>query len=303
MRRHSDRNWDLLRSVTPGEEEKNRMRNKIKSSIGTQAGQKEKHRIIEWKNIVLTALFLFISAGLLIQLQKQYQYTERLGQSQTINDLSFKWDLESVYSEKKEEDFAFFEEGNPEQVGMAGFVTDREKGKIMNTRAMYMAKEMDNFPYPTTLYIEHVKMMDVSLRYHFFVEAGQKTIHFSFDYPKLEYAEIFQIISSLDFGKPKPYRHDQQLYVTHGYGNLPYPVGLKPVELTGNTEKYVWEQGSHSQNYNDYVGKIKATGEWKQINDGGSSHTFESNDGLEIVNISIIGQEIIYKYSYPNREE
>lgn len=303
MRKHSDEQWDLLKTITPGADESKRMKSKLIFSIRSQTALKEKHKIFELKNIVLTALFLFISAGLMIQLQKHYQNTDRLGQYHTINDFSLKWDLESVYSEKNEEDFALFEEGNPEQVGMAEFVTDGEKEKIINTSAIHMSKEMEKFPYPTTLYIEHVKMMDVALRYHFFVEAGKEIMHFSFDYPKLDYAEIFQVISSLDFVEPKPYRHNQQLYVNHGYGKLPYPVGLTPVELIENTEKYEWEKGSSPEKFKDYVDKIKSTGEWKQINGGGSSYTFESNDGLEIVTISINGQEILYKYSYPNREE
>jgi hypothetical protein len=302
LKKLSEGNWDLLRSVTPGEEERNRMRNKIKSSIRTQAGQKEKHRFFELKNNVLTALFLFISAGLLFQLQQHYQSPGGSGQLQAVNEFSLNWDLESIYSEKNSEGYAFFKKGYPEQVGMAEFVTEGEKKKIINTSAMNMAKEMENFPYPTSLYIEHVKMVDVSLRYHFFVEAGKETMHFSFDYPKLDYAEIFQVISSLDVIKPKPYRHDEQLYVTHGYGSLPYPVGLRPVELIGDKEKYVWEEGV-PQNFKDYIEKIKSTGIWKQIKGGGSSYTLESNDGSEIVEISLKGKEITYHYSYPNREE
>jgi hypothetical protein len=302
LKKPSERNWTVLRAVTPGEDETDRMRSKIRSSIRAQAGLNIKHRIFELRNVVLTALFVIISAGLLIQLQQHYQSPNGSGQSQAVNELSLNWDLESIYSEKNEEGYAFFEKGNPEQVGMAEFVTDGEKNKIINTSAMNMAKEMVNFPYPTSLYIEHVKMMDVSLRYHFFVEAGKETMHFSFDYPKLEYAEIFQVISSLDVIKPKPYRHDEQLYVTHGYGSLPYPVGLRTVELIGDKEKYVWEQGVPQQ-FKDYIEKIKSTGIWKQIKGGGSSYTLESTDGSEIVEISLKGKEITYQYSYPNREE
>ncbi|WP_035208933.1 hypothetical protein [Mesobacillus boroniphilus] len=226
MKKPSERNWAALRSVTPGEDERDRMRSKIRSSIRAQAGFNVKHKIFELKNVILTAIFVILSAGLLIQLQQHYQSPDGAGQSQAVNEFSLNWSLGSIYSEKNEEGYAFFEKGNPEQVGMAKFVTDGEKNKIINTSAMNMAKEMVNFPYPTSLYIEHVKMMDVSLRYHFFVKAGKETLHFSFDYPKLEYAEIFQVISSLNFIEPKPYRHDEQLYVTHGYGSLPYPVGI-----------------------------------------------------------------------------
>lgn len=302
LRKPSERNWTVLRSVTPGEEENNRMRSKIRSSIRARAELNAKQRIFELKNVVLTALFVIISAGLLIQLQQHYQSPNGSGQSQAVNEFSLNWDLESVYSKKNEEGYAFFEKGNPEQVGMAEFVTDGDKNKIINMSAMNMAKEMVNFPYPTSLYIEHVKMMDVSLRYHFFVEAGKKTMHFSFDYPKLEYAEIFQVISSLDFIEPKPYRYNEQLYVTHGYGSLPYPVGLRPIELIGDKEKYVWEQGLPQQ-FKEYIDKIKATKMWKQIKDGGSAYTFESTDGTEIVEISLMGKEITYQYLYPKREE
>lgn len=302
MKNHSDGNWDLLRSVTPGEDERNRMRNKIRKSIRTQTGQKEKYGIFELKNVVLTALFVIISAGLLIQLQQHYQSADEQGQSQAVQDFTLNWDLERIYSKKNEEGYAFFDESNRKQVGIAEFVTEGEREKIISSRTMNMAKEMVNFPYPTSLYIEHVKMMDVSLRYHFFVEAGKEIMHISFDYPMLEYAEIFQVISSLDFNDPPPYRHEEQLYVTHGYGNLPYPVGISPIKLMGDTEKYVWDQGV-PQRVKDYIENIKSTGLWKQIKDGGSSYTFESTDGSEIVIISVNGKEISYEYSYPNREE
>jgi hypothetical protein len=298
----SEQNWAVLKSFTPGEEERNRMRDNIKASIRAQTGHKEKDGRFAWKNLLYTAIFLIISGGLLVQLQQHDQYPERPGESQNVGDFNLSWDLDSVYSEKNANGFVFFEEGNPEQVGMAEFVNVGEKEKLLNTKAINTEKEMANFPYPTSLYIEHVKMMDVSLRYHFFVKVGKETMHFSFDYPKLEYAEIFQLISSLDFINLQPYQHDEQLYVTHGYGSFPYPVGLRPLELSGNTETYMWDKGI-PQNANDYIENIRASGLWKQIKGAGSSYTFESTDRSEIVKISLQGKEITYEFSYPNKED
>jgi hypothetical protein len=302
MNRHSNENWELLKTITPPEKQKIRIRNRLISSIRTQRPAKRNNRIFELKNLVLTALFLLISAGLLFQLQANNLISDETGGHQAGSYPDFTWELENVYSEKTSNGYVFYEDGSPEQIGIAEKVTVKRRDEIIKSPGMNVKETMENFPYPTTLYIEHVKRMDVSLRYHFFIQAGKETIHFSFDYPKLEYAEIFQFIASLDFKKPEPYKHDGLLYVAHGYGTLPYPVGLKPIEIKGDTETYIWEHGS-KDDYRDYIEKIKSTGEYKETNSDGLSYIFESANGSQIVKVSLIGKEITYEFSYPNREE
>lgn len=302
MNKHSNENWELLKTLMPPEDQKIRIRNRLISSLRNQRSAKRNNKIFEIKNVVLTAIFLVISAGLLFQLQTDHLIFEDTGGHQAGTSLDFTWELENVYSEKTPNGYVFYEEGSPKQIGIAEKVTAERRDQIIKSPGMNVKETMESFPYPTTMYIEHVKMMDVSLRYHFFIQAGKEIIHFSFDYPKIEYAEIFQIIASLDFKKPEPFKHDGLLYVTHGYGTLPFPVGLKPVEFNGDRETYTWENGS-KDDYRDYFEKIKSSGEWKEANSDGISYIFESADGSEIVKISLIGKEITYEFSYPNREE
>jgi hypothetical protein len=300
MNKSSDEQWELLKKLTPGECERDRMRLKIRSSIRTFKAQKKKERTFDLKNVVFTSLFLLLSAGLLFQVQNYDQHEDRSGQSHAVKKISLNWDLDTVYSERSPEGYEFYKNEESEKVGFAQFVSERKKKEIIGSKAMNIENELQNFPYPTKLYIEHVKMMDVSLRYHFFVEAGKNILYFSFDYPKLEYAEIFQIIGSLDLKNPAPYQHEQLLYVVHGYGKLPYPVGLRPAEIDGGKEKYTWERVT-DQTMKDYLDKILATGVWKHTGGEGPSYIFESLDGMEIVEITRNGKEITYQYSYPDR--
>lgn len=300
MNKSSDEQWELLKKVTPGEGERDRMRLKIRSSIRTIKPQKKKERTFDLKNVVFTSLFLLLSAGLLFQVQNYDQQEDRSGQSHTVMKFSLNWDLDTVYSERSPEGYEFYKNGESEKVGFFQFVSERKKKEIIGSKAMHIENELQNFPYPTKLYIEHVKMMDVSLRYHFFVEAGKNILYFSFDYPKLEYAEIFQIIGSLDLKNPAPYQHEQPLFVMHGYGKLPYPVGLQPAEIDGGKEKYTWERVT-DQTMKDYLDNIQATGVWKHTGGGGPSYIFESLDGMEKVEITRNEKEITYQYSYPDR--
>ncbi|CAM3997398.1 hypothetical protein [Mesobacillus thioparans] len=302
MNKFSDEQWESLKKLIPSDCERDRIRMNIRSSIRNSKAQSKKQRIFDLKNVVLTSLFLLLSAGLLFQVQNYDQREDKASQSQAVKEFSLNWDLDTVHTEKSREGYDFYKKGESEKVGFAEFVNDRKKKEILSSKAMNFEKELQNFPYPTKLYIEHVKMMDVSLRYHFFVEAANKTLYFSFDYPKLEYADIFQIIGSLDLKNPAPNHHDEPLYVTHGYGYLPYPVGLRPAEIDGVTEKYIWDRGT-DQNMKDYLDKIQATGVWKHTGGEGPSYNFESADGKEVVKITRKEKELTYQYSYPDRDE
>jgi len=300
LNNHFDDNWKNLKQIKPPAYKKEAIRNQITNSIRTKTNERAVFRIFEWKNVVLTSLFLLISAGILFQLQSNYQKQEA-PVSSASNGL-FTWNIKNIYGEKSEDGYVFFKEGSSIPVGYADIVTEDEQKKITSTGAMYVEKELENFPYPTTLYIEHVKMADVSLRYHFFVNAANTTTHFSFDYPKLEYAEIFHLIATLLFKDQKPYIHDEQLYATHGYDTLPFPVGLEPIEKHGHTEKYLWGKANLKE-YSNYLNKIKSTGEWEEKSRSGSSHIFASVTGYEVVKITLNGKEISYEFSYPKQEE
>jgi len=294
-----DDKWDMLKQLKPPAHKKEAIRRTITGTIRTQTAKRP--RRFEWKNVVLTGLFLLISAGLLFQLQNESQ-KDNLQVSNTSGDGQFNWALENVYAEKTKEGLAFFQEGSSVQVGFAEEVSEEEQKKITNTAPMSVKKTLENFPYPTTLNIEHVKMMDVSLRYHFFVNYSNKIIHFSFDYPKLEYAEIFHFISTLKFKGQEPYIHDEPLYVTHGYDTLPFPAGLEPVEKVGHKETYIWEN-ANAVNYNDYLQTIRSTGEWEERQESGASHIFASTDGYVIVKINLEEKHITYEFSYPKQGE
>ena len=299
MNNHYDDNWELLKQVKPPAHKKEAIRRRITSSIRTQ--NNERTRRYEWKNIVLTSVFLIISAGFLFQLQSNNQIEESSVSSASGNR-QFSWQVEDIYSERMENGYAFFKKGNSVQIGYAETVKEEERKKIISSGAMYVEKELESFPYPTTLYIEHVKMTDVSLRYHFFINIANKTTHFSFDYPKLEYAEIFHLIATLEFKDQKPHIHADQLYVTHGYDTLPFPVGLEPIDKFDNTEKYLWEKASVKE-YRNYLNKIKSTGEWLEDSGSGSTHIFASKTGYVIVKITLTGKEITYEFSYPKQDE
>lgn len=301
MNNHFDENWKILKQFKPPAAKKEAIRNRITHSISTKTNDRTVLRIFEWKNVMLTSLFLLISAGILFQLQYNSQKQEAPVSSASMNG-PFTWKAAKIYSEETEDGYAFFKEGSSIPVGFAHIVTDEEQKKITSTRAMHVEKELEHFPYPTTLYIEHVKMTDVALRYHFFVKAANKTTHFSFDFPKLEYAEIFNFIATLKYKNQKPYIHDEQLYATHGYDTLPFPVGLDPVEKNGHTEKYIWEKASLKE-YNNYLNKIRSTGEWEEESKDGSSHIFSSVTGYEVVKITLNGKEVSYEFTYPKQGE
>jgi hypothetical protein len=294
-----DDKWEMLKQLKPPAHKKEAIRRRIIGTIRTQTAKRP--RRFEWKNVVLTSLFLLISAGLLFQLQSDYQKEDVKVPANRGNG-SFNWGLENVYAEKTKEGFAFFQEGSSVQVGYAEEVSEEEQRKFTNTTPISVKKTLENFPYPTTLNIEHVKMMDVALRYHFFINDSNKIIHFSFDYPKLEYAEIFHFIATLKFTDREPYIHDEPLYVTHGYDTLPFPVGLEPVEKFGQKETYIWEN-TNAVNYSNYLQIIKSTGEWEERQASGASHIFDSTDGYVVVKITLEEKQITYEFSYPKQGE
>jgi hypothetical protein len=293
--------WKVLKNVEPTEFQKSMISKRILSSLRNRPAPKRQIINIHLKYVMLTCLFLFLSAGALYQLQVNHS---KNGSSvlEPGTALDFTWDLEKVTSKKNGSQRAFYKEGSSVLVGYAEDITNSKTEELLKNKPIQTEKELENFPYPTTLYIEHVKMHDTALRYHFIVTAGEHITHFSFDYPKLSHAEIFQLAASLSYKSQAPYLHPEQLYVTYGYDTLPYPVGLEPIKkFMQNTERYLWEKGSKTE-FKNYLNKIRTSGEWIEKQGGGDSYTFASSTGYVVVKISFVNNELVYEYSYPEQE-
>lgn len=183
-------------------------------------------------------------------------------------------------------------------------VTEAEKNATIASKSMFVNKELEHFPYKTNMYIEHVKMQDVVIRYYFFIPlTAEKWIQFTFDYPKLEYANIFKAMSTLELNGKKSYHHNEPLYVTYGYERMIYPVDLEPVSVTSNNnEVYRWEDAS-TKAYHQYVEKILQDVSWQKKSGKGLSTTFVSVIFQNEVTITLNGNELTYEYFYPEQDE
>lgn len=299
---HYDDQWKLLQKLKPTNEEKEITRMRIWQTI--QASSPKITRtspFFSWKNLLATCLFFLICGGFWLIFQQenkvQHSVTEK-----GINSNQISWKLEDMYSKKSNDGLAFYRKNQTEKVGSVHEVTEEKRKEIIQNHAMFVEEQMENFPYPTSMYIEHVKQMNVALRYHFFIPLeNQKYFHFTFDYPKLEYAEIFTVISTLRIKGMEPNNYPKQLYVNHGYGKMLFPINLQPISISANKEVYNWESGS-TEAFNEYIKKItEQKGIWKKKSTTKDSHTFESIDGNEIITITIKGKTITYEFNYPNR--
>jgi hypothetical protein len=302
LNKHIDDQWKLLQQVKPTKEQKDTMRTRVWETFEANAVNVPRS-LFPWKSIAATTIFLMISGVFLWLIllengQPNTAYEEPIGFEQ------FSWKLTDVYPEKSGDGMLLYHKDNPVEVGTVKEVTEEEKNKLVTSLPMHVEKTLENFPYPITMYIEHVKMMDVSSRYHFFIAlTGEKWIHITFDYPKLEYAEIFHAMSTIELKGKEPYVHVEQLYVTHGYGDLLYPVGLEPVFISHEKEIYHWSNAL-SKVYSDYLGKIvDGPGNWQQQTVDGLTHTFVHGTWETELTITLDGKQIIYEFVYHNQEE
>ncbi|WP_210366077.1 hypothetical protein [Bacillus sp. REN3] len=303
---HED--WKSLQQFRTSAEDKNTLKHKIRLSLRNQNIETSRKKRLDWKNLVLTCLFLLISGGILSQLPDSVPKELEPGSktnatvgSGFVHKGSFSWEPGSVTSKKIKDGYAIYHNDASVQVGKITEVSENEQQKIVYSKPISFEKEYQHFPYPTHMYIEHVKMADVVLRYHFFVVAANKTFHFSLDYPKLDHSDIFSMMATLVYSEQKPYIHHEPLFVTHGYDDLPYPVGLKVERQDGENVEYLWEEASQKA-FTLYIEKIEETGRI-EINKGTGSHTFESQDGNQIVKLTLDGKQLTYEFSYPNRED
>ncbi|MGA5692049.1 hypothetical protein [Cytobacillus pseudoceanisediminis] len=303
MNKHIDDQWKLLQQLEPPKSQKDMLRTRVWKSIQAQPAQAH-GRLFQWKSITAATILLMICGsflGLILQesTQQRTTYEEPLDLEQ------FSWKLTDVYPKKSGEGgILLYRKDDPVEVGTVKEVTEEEKNEMVNRFPMYVEETIEKFPYPMTMYIEHVKMMEVALRYHFFIAyTDENWIHITFDYPKLEYAEIFNAMSTLELKGKKPYIHDEQLYVKHGYGDLIYPVGLEPVAISGEKEVYHWPNAT-TKVYSDYLGEIiNGPGNWQQRSVDGLTRTFVHKTFKTELSITLDGEEITYEFVYHNQDD
>lgn len=215
------------------------------------------------------------------------------------SNLLFSWATDSILSEAKGTETILYSKKDHEQVGILKTIHSNELHDIVQTKAIFMEEELSHFPYPTTMYIEHMKRDGVVQRYHFVVEAGNQKVYITFDHPKAEYAEIFHAISTIKIEGSEPYVHDEPLYVTYGYAFFYYPSNLAPVEITSEREIYTWD-GATEEDYYAYLNYLQANViGWTQVMDGGPEIRYRDQYG-NIINIQFNQGKLIYEYVYAN---
>ncbi|MFD2445431.1 hypothetical protein ACFSO7_15810 [Bacillus sp. CGMCC 1.16607] len=298
--------WKQLQQIEPTRNQKDALRARIRISIQEHPSSTISKRMIQWKSIVSVCLLLLVCGGLLwALLQDGKQPQPHLAVQPENEDVYFSWKLDDVYAEKKEEGWAILRKNKPLQVGSVNEVTEEEMKRIISSSPMFVDEKLEHFPYPTEMYIEHMKRMNVALRYHFFIPINEGNwVHFTFDYHQLEFAEIFQAMASLQIKGMEPYIHNEQLYVKHGYGRMIYPVGIQPISILPNKETYTWENAS-LRAYNEYLEKVLSSGIWQKKSIGNDllPNTFVSIDGNQEITIILEGNKLTYEFVYYNQEE
>lgn len=282
--------WLLLKSYKPSVAEKEVLKERIFNSLSQESSLNQR-RFLQWRGILSTCLFVILCGGFLWQLIE--------GNEGNQQQNFFSWNLEAVHVEEKNGELLLYQEQEDVPVGNVKVVTEEEKNRIINSSAMFENEKLDNFPYPTTMYIEHVKTMDTVQRYHFFIEdTDGQSIYFSFDYPKLEYAEIFDAMYSLRLKGREPNVLKEQLYVRHGYGQMIFPVGLKPLTINTDKEVYYWENAT-SEAFDAYISQIEEQlPAWKR-----EGNTFIWFNGENSIKVTLNNKELTYEFTYADTEE
>ncbi|MGD6844004.1 hypothetical protein ACQCVH_15950 [Bacillus infantis] len=294
--------WDGLRELVPVKGESEQLKRRIMQSVkkGSQTGTS----FFRAGSIASACLLLLICGGLLL-LSLQESKLQKDASFIMLDGHPYTWDLPGIEVKASQGEVEFLRgaEGTETKAGFGKNISEQDMDSIISSRPMYVRQELEHFPFKTIMYIEHVKMMDTALRYHFFIQPeGEEWVYFSFDYPKFEYAEIFQAIASLRFKDVEPYIHPEPLYVTHGYGELLYPVGLTPVTVSSGYEEYRWEEAS-SRSFSDYLKALESSPEgWEKQESAGSSANYISRSGLVEVAIRLEGNILTYTIHY-NRQE
>lgn len=307
MSKLQDSEWEKLRSFVPPEEGKDSVRRRIWKSIRSDSNTPVRKNRFQWLLPFAASLFILIGGTLLLLNLNGNTVGENREEpiiqveSLPLSSDQFGWGLDNVYVEEENDRLAIYEVGEKVPVGGINEVNESEKQEIIQTHSMFVDNELENFPYKTEIYIEHVKMEDTALRYHFFIPSNGKWYHFSIDYPKLEYADIFYLIATLKIKGTEPYIHDEPLYVTHGYDSFPFPVDLMPVTVDYDDEVYVWRNPS-AEKFALYLEKIEESG-WRRVPGAGKENTFEDHTGIQTITVRWEDDRLIYHSVYENQDE
>ncbi|MEN8700405.1 hypothetical protein [Bacillus infantis] len=297
-----DHKWNGLRELVPGKGESEQLKRSIMHSVrkGSQTGP----RFFRAGSIAAACLLIIFCSSLLILSRQDSELSED-APFISLKGHPFTMELPGIEVKTASGKVEFFRrgDGTETKAGYGENITEQDMNSLISSRSMYVRQKLEHFPYKTMMYIEHVKMMDTALRYHFFIQPdGKDLVYFTFDYPKFEYAEIFQAIASLRFKDLEPYIHPEPLYVRHGYGELLYPVGLTPVAVSSGYEEYRWEEAS-SRSFSDYLKALESSPEgWEKQESAGSSADYISRSGLVEVAIRLEGDILTYTIHY-NRQE
>ncbi|WP_080848486.1 hypothetical protein [Cytobacillus gottheilii] len=262
MNRKMNEQLNNFKAITPSEKRKQAVRTRLATSLQTSNVQRKTQK---WKGFAVAFLTVFVCSISIYALLNGGWYDQTAEKS----NVSFSWKVDSIISETAGTQNTLYRKSDHAQVGVLKRVNAHELEDILNKIPIFMEKELPYFPYPTKMYIEHVKKNEIVQRYHFVIEAGSQTVYASFDYPKAEYAEIFHAISTISIEDEEPYVHDEPIYVTFGYDHFYYPATLEPVEITHEREVYNW-RGAAVEDYYSYLTYLQAHAiGWELIKDGG----------------------------------
>ncbi|WP_066304790.1 hypothetical protein [Bacillus sp. FJAT-29814] len=303
MNRHFDEQWKMLREIGSTDSQKAAVKGRVLHSI--QNGQsKRRMAFLGWKGFLAVASLLVVFSSFLYMVMGNNPHPQN-AVHYSLDHEFFSWKLEDVKSQNTGDHLELFRKDNSVPFGTVSILTEEEKSQFVHSKSMFVERELENFPYKMTMYIEHVKM-DVALRYYFYIpieDEDKNWLQFTFDYPTLQYSEIFWAMATLELKGKEPSIHSEPLYVAHGYGTLPFPIDLKPISITSHKEVYRWEGASFSA-YDNYLKKILEGALYVKKDSGtGNSNTIVSKDGNEIVSITLDGNKLTYEFSYPNQEE
>lgn len=280
---------DRIKKFKPSEKSKRAVRTRLAQSLQNPAVPKNEQK---WKGAALALITIFICFISLYALLGDWN-----SKTADQSNILFSWETDSIISEAKGAETILYSKKNHEHVGTLKAMDSNELHDILQTKAIFMEEELSHFPYPTTMYIEHIKSDNVVQRYHFVIEAENQKVYITFDHPKAEYAEIFHAISTIKIVGSEPYVHDEPLYVKYGYAYFYYPSNLVPVEITSEREIYSWE-GAAEEDYYAYLNYLQANViGWEQIMDGSPGVRYMDQYG-SIIKIHFDEGKLIYEYEY-----
>lgn len=291
MNKHDEQTWSTLRDRRMSPAQKDRIRRRIMAAADRQPTARKSFRYPSKSIAAACLLFLIFGGFLLLSL---LDLDERpASPSVTTESLDLSWNYSSVYMKNTEKGIFLYRKGSDKPVG----TLKKADNNTPPQDRIHMDEELEGFPYPTHLFIEHVKQMDTVIRYHFLIKrpgSEQEGVYMTFDYPKLEHAEIFRIISTLRIEGEEPADIGDMLLVRHGYSKLLYPSDLTPVSVSVNEEIYEWDSAS-ANNFAKYLDRIQADSfYWIPAGPG----TYTSIDKLETVTIALKDGQLHYNFEY-----